>query len=464
MVTIVPAAPSALLDLPTAAQTVIDPRTGIVRQLQQTKLPDDFPPSLVQFTTTVSDTTRFSRWAADTAGAGTAFSDWSGAAAAALGEAIERYCSNLIPADLRAASYAQLVAAGEEAVDPLELALYSDAQHATPGFPFVRFDRDLVVRWAPARRIATGRPAWVPASLVWITYFEGTVFAGEPPTNALVHAGIAAGSDQDDAEWRGLSELVERDAMTLAWTSRVPLHRIEVPEPLRPLVERSCANFRIRFLWFPSDFGVPVVGALLEDHARGYRCLGTACRANVVDALTKALAEALQMQLIVRQLDDPDSVFMRVAASSTSPLKRWRPARDYRRAYRQDWRDLIHHACHLQVHLDPELTPDFERELGDLLPISVDEVHEHVVPLTAADPPGRRDELVDRLERRGHPVYAVDVTTPDVRSTSIRVSRVTAPGLYSYAAAAFPCLGGRRLAEALHRAGEAAPRVFPFPH
>jgi ribosomal protein S12 methylthiotransferase accessory factor len=449
--------------------TLVDARTGIIRRLEHRPVPDRLPVSLCHVASTLSDTTRFGPWAADTAGAGTAFWDEPAAMAAAVGEAVERYCANLVPSGLRTASYDELVAAGETAIDPRTVALYHDEQYRAPGFPFVPFTTDLRVQWVAGRHLVRHDPVWVPAALVWITYYEGSPTRDQPPTNALVHAGVAAGGDRTHAEWSALCELVERDAMTLAWLGRSPaLAFAEPPAWLAELARGPQGNLWSRFLVFPSVVGLPVVGALVIDTERGYRCMGTACHPDLTQAMSKALAEAMQLQMIVGELDDPDSAFMRVAPTDGSPLKPWRGQRDYLDAYRADWRDVTHHACHLQLHLDPRMGERLEAELDGVPTISVSDAMGPdspvgIRPLQADARADRLVEVAERLEVAGHAPVSVDVTTTDIRPTGLRVTRVTAPGLYSYAAAAFPCLGGERLARQL-RGHDAGPRLLPLPH
>lgn len=452
---------------PAVLDALIDPMTGVIRTVSPTALPAHFPAAARQFTTELADTTQFTSWAADTAGAGTTFLDEDAAVAAAVGEAIERYCANLVPGTLRTASYEELRRVGEAALDPRTLALYSPAQYATPGFPFVPFDEHLTVEWVRGRHLLTDRPVWIPAPLVWITYFETEATRNTAPTNALVHAGVAAGSGRAHAEWSALTELVERDAMTLAWNGRRPVYLIEPPAWISGMIDSD--RLHARFLLFPSDFGLPALGAVMIDQETGYTCMGTACRTDLDQAMLKATAEALQMQLIIRKMDDPEGPFAQIATTATSPMKPWRRDRRYLDDYRTDYRDFTHHACHLQAYMDRRMRELLERELADLetIPLAQDgslRSHEDLIrPASGSTDAAKLRSLAQRIDDAGHPVYSVDLTTADIRPTGINVSRVIAPGLYSYAAAAFPCLGGARLTGLLTDPDRQARRL-PLPH
>ncbi|MGH8931122.1 MAG: YcaO-like family protein [Egibacteraceae bacterium] len=145
---------------------LLDRRTGIIRRLERRALPSHLPEALRYVTASISDATRFTAWPSDPIGAGCVWWDEDAARGAAVGEAVERYCGNLVPSGLRRGSYTDLVSGGYPALDPNELALHSPEQHLTPGFPFVPLTRDLLVRWAGGRDLGTGAPLLVPASLM----------------------------------------------------------------------------------------------------------------------------------------------------------------------------------------------------------------------------------------------------------------------------------------------------------
>lgn len=436
---------------------LVDERFGLIRRLRALPRRDDLPPALCRAQAEVCDSTLFSPWHSDDRAAGFAWASPAAARAAAAGEAVERYCGNLVPAGLRRASFEELDQAGEAALDPARLALFSDAQYATRGFPFVPFTRQLPILWTRGYSLVDGTPVWVPASLVWVTFFTGGPTRAEPKTHATPYAGIAAGPNRPWAETAALLELLERDATGLAWHGGDHLPEVEVPPRLRAQVETP--TLRITFHLFPSTFGVPVLGALAHDAARDLLALGIAARADASAAALKAAAEALQLIVTNRILDDPQSPYMRQVAAGAPGLgvKPWRRDRAYRRLYHDDWRDVWDLLCHLQLYHDPAMrAPLAERLSGG------GTLHLRDVPsFGAEDATGLRHELIHLLAERGHGPVAVDVTTPDVASAGLAVVRVVAPGLYGNAPAAFPYLGGPRL-EPARAAGELCRLPLPY--
>lgn len=436
-----------------AFSSLIDPRLGLIRGVEPLPLHPNLPAGLRAARASIADSRAYSPWASDAASAGFAWWDEEAAFAAAAGEAVERTCGNLIPPGLRRASWSELAAAGEAAVDPESLALFSAGQHAQRGFPFVRFTRDLPVLWAEGRDLVTGGRVLVPASLTWVTFFTGEPTRAEPRTHFTNYAGIAAGPTPEAAELSALEEVLERDAVTLGWISGAPLPRLVPPRSMAPLLAGARGTLDTRLYLFPSAAGAPVVGALMWDRETGRLGMGTACRADPARAAWKAVAEAAQIQEICRALDDPeDSGRRRATEVPGAAVKPWRADRAYRRDYRADWRDVRDLLCQLQLYLDPEMRAPLEERLagGPEIPLAD-------VPALA----GGRDEIVRRLAARGCAPVAVDLTTPDVARAGLAVARVVAPGLYGNTPAAFPYLGGDRLAAALEGR---KPCLLPLPY
>ncbi|MEM6794228.1 MAG: YcaO-like family protein [Acidobacteriota bacterium] len=433
-------------------EPLIDPRFGLIRSLEPAPLPAEMPRRLHRAHALCSDAQRFSPWTSDRESGGFAWDDPAAARAAAAGEAVERYCGNLVPEGLRRGSWRDLRASGDAAVDPDELALFSAAQYAQPGFPFVPMGRDLPMLWAAGESLVDGSPVWVPASLVWVTFFFGAPTAGEPRTHPTPYAGIATGGTRERAEVSAMLEILERDAMSVAWHRGDPLPELEVPGFVTHRVRAESVS--MRFFEIPSELGAAVVGALAYDEAQDIPVLGLACRPEPAAAALKAAAEAFQLLLTCRILADPTSSYMQRVAAGAEGLgvKPWRADRAYRSSYRNDWRDAWDLLCHLQIHLDPAMREPLAARLRG----AVGKRLEDLPTLT-----GGRRELVDHFVSRGYRPVCVDVTTPDVAASGLSVVRVVIPGLYGNAPAAFPYLGGARLAAA--QGGVKEPFLMPPP-
>jgi ribosomal protein S12 methylthiotransferase accessory factor len=145
----------------------------------------------------------------------------SDAVLSAVGEAVERYSASL--PDPGRIVWARPDELDGDRLDPRSLPLYSDEQHARPGFPFARFDPGIAHPWVRGSWLAGG-DVWVPAVLAFLSLtIEPAHLFAQGTSN-----GLAAATSPDDAARRGTLELVERDAMLAAWLTGTPGVRLEL--------------------------------------------------------------------------------------------------------------------------------------------------------------------------------------------------------------------------------------------
>jgi ribosomal protein S12 methylthiotransferase accessory factor len=426
---------------------LVDRRTGIIRELVDAVVPQHFPPEFKLIHSYVSDSARFSPWSSDSAGAGYCFDlgDRARPTAAAIGEAVERYCGNIVAKPIVRGSAETVIGAS---IDLSRLARFGATQYAQPRFPFVEPTDDLEMDWTLGVDLITGSDIWVPAELVWGSYPHFVARTG-PAISPVAQAGLAAGPTTRFAIRNALREIVERDAMTLSWTGRRGVRIVTgMPEQLLRLGNHETLS--TRWLAFESDFGIPVLGALVRDHRTGYSTMGTACHEDAQTAAFKSLGEALQLQLLSADYDDPESGIGRAAASPNSPLAPWRADRRYADVYRSDFADVMDYGCHLQLHLDPEIQTRFESELAGAVVGEV-ELDSLTSPI----------DTESALTGSGFRPAWVDLTTTDVLRTGLHVVRVVVPGCLTNAAAGLPFLGSPRLVDSL---AEHPIRTIPLPH
>lgn len=427
------------------AEDLLGPRLGLITAIVDQPRGPGLPSGWLGRGSKVARADRFTWWRADGFGFGASLGDADVARGAAIGEAVERYCGNAVPARLPVASWEELRTRGVAAVDPHTFALYSDRQYATAGFPFVPFTRDLPVAWVTGTELIGGAEVEVPASLVYLDYFHGP-HRDEPPVNALMYSGIAAGRSRAEAETAALEELFERDATTMWWASGAPARAVDdaglVTGQLgRPHRDRP---LEVRLLSLPSQLGVPVLGALLVDDADAILAFGSACRADPAAAGAKALVEALQLLTLTHQLADPDSdVWRAVATGDIEPhvFLPFRADRSYGAAVSADYRELVDLPAIAQLYLDPRAQPAALRRLRPTRTVALADLP----AVGDGSPSGARAGYLRRLAGLGLRAFSVDLTTPDVARCGLHVVRVVVPELIGNGPPAYPLRGGERL-------------------
>ncbi len=406
-------------------------------------------------------------WPNSSAAGGTSFDGAESARLAAVGEAVERYCGNWISGvRARQTSYNELVGAGEHAIDPERLVLFSERLYRAPGFPFVRFTRDLSVSWVRGWSLTHARPTWVPLSLSHIHWRVGR-FANDPITHDTFYGGIAAHTDLEQALVRGIEETVERDAMIVWWLNAPRLPALRLPPELAVLWQGRPAE-QGQHAWaiaLPNQFHLPVVMGAVEHRPDQLLTLGFACRPDPAQAVLKAWGEALTLQDRSRDLHNPDSLIWQEIARGTiiNNVKPWRADRAYMDHYRTDFRDVLGACPQQQFFLDPRAVERVRPWIDT--PEGVD----------LAGMPCLPDRSLAtyraRIEAHGFEIVYVDLTTPDVAQAGFQAVRVLIPGLAPDFPAAFPHTGGGRIQQAAVSLGwRATPlpeeelNYLPMPH
>ncbi|MEV6681543.1 YcaO-like family protein [Streptomyces erythrochromogenes] len=431
------------VDLETAAGPAPGSPLGLVDRVTRDRPRVDPVPTCVSYSARLSPRPEFDRWSVDTVTGGAALGDHEQARQAAVGEAVERLCGNVVPDVLPVVPYTELVRVGRPAVDPREFALYSRTQYAHRGFPFDPISPELPIAWVAGLDLDDDSEVLVPASLAYVNYFRAA-HAAEPPTNYPMLAGTAAGTSLEQAQRSALEEVLERDAVTLWWTSGAPATRLVLDAEgtlACALAEADAAGLTVTLLRVPSTVDALVAGAFIEDKHRGLVAFGSACRPTAEAAAAKAFTEAIGMHESGLELLEHDSGFWRAVRAGGADHRPYRPFRHdraYLKDFRSDWRDVNDVRLHLQVHLDPAAQDSRLDRLR--APRSARPGN------TAADGLGPA-ALRRRLSEQGMRTIVVDLTTPQVRAVGLHVVRVIVPGLYCNAPAAFPFLGGRRLYE-----------------
>jgi ribosomal protein S12 methylthiotransferase accessory factor len=366
----------------------------------------------------------------------------SRARAAAIGEAVERYSAMFVPYDELRVTSARML--GPEAVDPERFALFHESQHAQPRFPFERFTPDTPTEFVAGISLPAGEPAYLPAQLVYLR---------QPglcrPIAYSTSSGLACAPTFAEAALAALFEVVERDAVMLAWKCRLSLPLLDwsEDEALRELERRFFASTGLCYpLVDGSPFlGVPIAIAVVHGPpgSRASLAVGAGAGASVGDAWLKALAEGFG---VYRWLG-------REAASTPG-----RPAPDPRSIDSFD-DHMLFYSRREEAALAAFLTESRERTPTG-----------SVSTLAGATPREQTAALMAKLDERGLTAYAVDVTSPDVRELGLSVARVVAPELCALDVShRAQYLGGRRLYTAAYEAGlVAAPlelgQLNPLPH
>lgn len=351
---------------------------------------------------------------------------------ACLGEGVERYCCQFV--NRQETVTEDFTYLSDSAVPPDAWALFSEEQYALPAFPFHRMRRDSSLHWVPAVRLNDGRTELVPACMVYMPYVP---CPPEQPIAPTCSTGLSCGSTVEDAMLSGLYEVIERDALAIAWLKRVPTARVtDIPSDIAIAFNAKEIDYQVFDL--TSNVGVPVYLVLSRgdsDHGMVIAA-GTAANGSAYRALHKACLESVQGRLAI-----------------INRLERGTPGK-----LRQDFADVQTFQDHgMVLTARPGLlnTLDFLGSLGTKRFDTVQVTGDQNVPEDL-------HRIVARLDDLGMEVLVKDLTTDDVRSLGLCVVRVLVPGMQPlHGHHLLPFLGGRRLAAAAAVFGVARSAILP---
>lgn len=317
-------------------------------------------------------------------------------------EGAERYATMVYaPEDFVVASAREL---DDEAIKLGELPRCSDAEYADPRCPLRPADPSAPIRWVRGYSLAYDRERLVPAILAHLHLrpWPSERFWLPISTGVAAHTSLAA------AMVNAICEVIERDGLALAWLLRLPLPRIELPDPppvsLVPFLERL-GKGRVAHYFFDgtTDLGIPTVFAVqvCEGHPTCELYVSCATALDPATAYAKAICEispALSVMSRERTLPSDVADFCELTHGA-----------DYygRGGHRSDFEFLLGHAA--------------SRPLDDIGQDSL------------VDPGASGEQklrfLVGRLNALGMEAIALDLTTEELRDVGLWVVRVVIPRL-----------------------------------
>lgn len=423
---------------------LVDPSTGIVGTLQETPVhPGE--PRFFHFAARACNTRAFveQRNFHNTGGAS---ANRVTAVSKAIGEAVERYCAAIYHRDglpLGAVEDGRFAC-----IPPADFALHSEAQYAERGFPWAPFDDTTLLRWTPVTNLETGAQTHAPAAMVWIPYTYDRA-AGEVPVVQPISTGLSCHQSYARSCVAGLSEVLERDAFTLCWLAKIspPQIRIEtLPDDSYDVVQRfEATGDSVALFDITTDNGIPCFLSVLigSSPERPALVFAASCDLDPAIAALKALEELAHTRRYSQQI--------RSNLPSVSPD--------------DGWKAVAGQIEHLNVAGDPANRAAYDFLFASPKRVDFDRYESLATGDTARD----LAVYVQRVRETGHTAYAADLTSADVASLGLSVTRVVIPGYHPlFLGHQIRALGGRRLYEVPQKLGypgiTSPDQANPFPH
>ncbi|AXA92884.1 YcaO-like family protein [Massilia sp. YMA4] len=345
-------------------------------------------------------------------------------------EYCERWAASIVPA---AACRARYVDLGPAAWRPDQVAAVPPAQAATL---FPGFDPCRSMHWLPCRFVQAGVRRLLPLQMINYLVRPGEAFSHCQNSN-----GCALGSSATEAALFGALELIERDALLLAWYSRSTPPRFIAASidsaPLRQLHGLlELAGYTVCCFDITTEFALPTVLVLLlgQSDERLGAFVTAACHPDPREALAAALGEAHSLAGITE-----------------------------RNLARQRQRHGAGHLEHLRDSAQAQYYGQHSQRrhfdfLADAVPTLAwgDFVARHAGSASTAlrGPAAAWDLLCARSAQAGYEVIVADVTPAGLPALGLYAARVFLPGTLPLTFGDKPlCLPPGRLARAARHCG-----------
>ena len=316
------------------------------------------------------------------------------AIARAMAEGLERYSSARVRRE--ALTRCRIDQLAGDVVDPRRMALYDDDRYERPGFPFQRFDAERPHLWVRGRWADSNGPVWVPAALAFYHEFPPSL---EDRFVQITSNGLAAGRGYRDAARRAIFELVERDAFMITWLGRLAAPRLELDdrddratEVVRGLEELG-AEMRLYLL--DAGLGICVVVCIAYGDGNAWPGVTVALGADT------SASRAVRAAVLEQAYSGP---FLRQTMLSG------------RRRIPREPHEVSTFLDHALFYVPPSRAAACRfLDQGDVAPIAIRALPE--------DNDVSLEDCARTLRTAGARVALVDVTSPDVALSGLRVVR-----------------------------------------
>jgi thiazole/oxazole-forming peptide maturase SagD family component len=334
----------------------------------------------------------------------------------AVGEGLERYAAvkYSLEATTISASENSLVMSDNEAsqfpvVSSDQWLKYTANQFLQPGFPLQPLDKGSIIKWYKARRLSDDAEHLVPGPLSVFAYRRAKEEERHYPTTST---GLALGLSRPQAILSGLLEVIERDAIALAWTYRRPVSQVGDTCIMFQNVKAELGlaeDLTVQVFDISTESSASVFMAFIEFKVDGkeYLCVGSAARLSARPAMRKALLEAAQgipyvqwlrekfQSVIHNRFSDVDSFEKSAVFYSLYP--------SHKQNIKERWGNFLN--VRDTVTLGSQETK-----------LNIDESLEH---------------LQAELAMHGHVVYYIDCAEEKLTKKSVFVTKVLVPSMYS---------------------------------
>lgn len=216
-----------------------------------------------------------------------------------LGETIERYSLGGNKNEKFAYnSFDELKKLNKLALNPEALIAFSDRKHIVVNL------NEKNLHWVKGKSLVSNNEILVPAQLVYVPYLHQN---SEPLIRFPISTGAAAGETFKDASYRGICEIIERDAFMIAYLNKIPSPKIDLSS-INDKKIRHIRNVLKRYKLEPiildltNDLRIPVFASIILDKTGLGPAVSVGLKAgfDIKETIIGAIEESLMMRSWIR--------------------------------------------------------------------------------------------------------------------------------------------------------------------
>lgn len=339
-----------------------------------------------------------------------------------FGESIERFClDNYKSKSLVVSSIKKLKA---PYLDPFQVTPFSPNQLKKRSFRKFKYNNHSRFNWIQGISIAQKKNLLVPAQLVCFNY---AYLKGESTILLPISTGTAAGISIQSAVYRGICEIIERDAFMIAYLNKIPSPRLNLDSIHNKIISNILNIFkRYRLTLVVSDvttdIPIPAFVAIILDKTGFGPAVSVGLKAgfDIEETIIGAIEESVMTRSWIRDkyiYTNPNYKRQNIISSIQDRAHFWFPVETIK--YLDFW-----------IH-------------------SKSKNIEKIAPNDLNSREDRLNKAVKLLKTKHMDVIYVDITYDKIKRYDFAVVKVIIPQLHPlYLDERYPYLGGNRLYEA----------------
>lgn len=192
-------------------------------------------------------------------------------------------------------TYKELINLGKNCLGPLDIDLFAKEQYENGEVPYTKFTENSYLGWIEGRRLFSGEKIWVPAQLILLFYM---LKKSEDSIGYSTSGGLASNIGFEETVYKGITELIERDAVNIRWTSNIAPEKIILDKrfcdkKFNKFIEKASRLGEVLTFYNHSlDISVPVVSVVQIN--RNYRRYAFVAGGGIDVELEKAMFSAFK--------------------------------------------------------------------------------------------------------------------------------------------------------------------------